>query len=103
MAVEAARPAASVARSRKVFAKVTALGMGAEAEETNDMLGGEARRDHGRSRGGSLQTVLGTPRRAPVSGWRCVRPAVHFNFSSFCRERIVFGIGLSGKLVFQLV
>jgi hypothetical protein len=32
-----------------------------------------------------------------------VRAFVHLSFSSFCRERIVLGIGLSGKLVFQLV
>src|SRR5215831_14777717 len=32
------------------LAKVTALGMGAEAEEANDLLGGEARRGHGRAR-----------------------------------------------------
>ena len=28
---------------------------------------------------------------------------LQLTFSSFCRERIVVGIGLSGKLVFQLV
>jgi hypothetical protein len=39
----------------------------------------------------------------PVLAEACHRLPSQLTFSSFCRQRTTFGIGVSGKLVFQFV